>query len=276
MGSRMAANLAKQDLILTIYNRSLDKAQALAASSGAAVANSVQEAVKDADVVISMLSTPQVVEHLAIGQDGFLAHMKQDSLWVDCTTVNPSFSRQMADEARAKHIRFLEAPVAGTKPHAEKAELVFFVGGEASDIESISHLLDTMGRKTVHVGGPGMGSSLKMLVNGMLAQSMLVFSEAVVLGEKMGLEKEFLLNFLPNLVVAAPFTKAKAEMIRNNDYDVQFPLEWMYKDLQLVAQSAYEHQHPLFLANLTKELFAKAIQEGMGREDFAAIHKVIQ
>ena len=136
-------------------------------------------------------------------------------------------------------------------------------------------MLEMMGKKTVHVGKAGMGSSLKMLVNAMLAQSMLIFSESVVLGEKMGLERDFLLNFLPNLVVSAPFTKFKAEMIRSNDYDVQFPLEWMYKDLHLVTQTAYEHQHPLYLANLTKDLFAQAVQAGLGRQDFAAIHALV-
>ncbi|MEM7368853.1 MAG: NAD(P)-dependent oxidoreductase [Bacteroidota bacterium] len=275
MGSRMAANLAQNKVSLTVYNRSADKAETFR-SAGAAVASSVQQAVAEADVVFSMLSTPVVVKELATGEQGFLQQMKQQAVWIDCTTVNPSFSREMAQHAAEANIRFLEAPVAGTKPHAENAELVFFVGGAEADLKEVASLLDVMGRKTVYVGGSGMGSSLKMLVNAMLAQSMVMFSESVVLGEKMGLDRSFLLNFLPNLVVAAPFTKAKAEMIKTADYEVQFPLEWMHKDLQLVAQTAYELQQPLFLANVTKELFAKAIQEGMGREDFAAIHKLIQ
>ena len=86
-----------------------------------------------------------------------------------------------------------------------------------------------------------------MLVNILLAQSMLIFSEAILLGEKMGIEKDFLLNAIPGLVVSAPFTKFKAEMIRSNNYDVQFPLEWMHKDLHLAAITAYEHNQPLYL-----------------------------
>lgn len=115
-----------------------------------------------------------------------------------------------------------------------------------------------------------------MLVNIMLAQSMLIFSEAVILGKKMGMDRDFLLDTLPNLVVSAPFTKFKAQMIKEGTYDVQFPLEWMYKDLQLAFISSYELQHPLYLANLTKEVYAEAVSQGMGRLDFAAIHQLIE
>ncbi len=115
-----------------------------------------------------------------------------------------------------------------------------------------------------------------MLVNALLAQSMLMFSETVILGEKMGLDREFLLDTLPGLVVSTPFTRFKAEMIRSRDYEVQFPLELMQKDLHLLAQSAYEEGQPLFLANLTKEVYAAAVQQGLGRLDFAAIHQYLE
>ncbi len=92
----------------------------------------------------------------------------------------------------------------------------------------------------------------------------------------MGISREFLLNSVPNLVVAAPFTGAKAQMIRESDYEVQFPLEWMHKDLHLASLTAYELNQPLYLANLAKELFAEAKNKGMGRLGFAAIHKYLE
>ena len=139
----------------------------------------------------------------------------------------------------------------------------------------IEPFLNFMGNKIMHIGETGKGTSFKMLVNSLLAQSMLIFSETILLGEKLGLSKDFLLNTLPNLVVSAPFTKAKAEMIRADNYEVQFPLEWMHKDLHLVALTAYENNQPLCLANIAKELYAKAKQSGLGREDFAAIYKFL-
>jgi 3-hydroxyisobutyrate dehydrogenase-like beta-hydroxyacid dehydrogenase len=274
MGSRMARNLIKNNVTLTVFNRSVDPMRKLE-ESGATAATSHQDAVKDADIVFTMLSSPEVIEEIALSENGFISKMKTKAIWADCSTVNPSFSYRESLTAVNNHVRFIDAPVAGTKPHAENAELVFFVGGETGDVREITPLLNFMGNKIVHVGGTGKGTAYKMLVNSLLAQSMLAFSEALLLGEKLGLSKDFLLDSLPNLLVSAPFTKAKAEMIRADDYEAQFPLELMHKDLHLVALTGYENNQPLLLANLAKELYAKAKQSGFGRNDFAAIYKFL-
>ena len=275
MGSRMAANLLKNDVELTIFNRSAESMQSLA-ELGALMAGSYQGAVKDADVVFTMLASPEVVAQVALGADGFLASMADDAIWVDCSTVNPAFSIIAGKVAAQHHIRFVDAPVAGSKQQAESAELIFLAGGSETDIESIDGLLNMMGSRVVHVGDRGKGAALKMLVNSLLAQSMAAFSEAVLLGEALGLERDFLLDLLPNSAVCAPFIKAKAEMIRAGDYDVQFPLELMHKDLHLAALTAYENNRPLFSANTAKELFTAAKQGGLGRKDFAAIYDYLR
>ncbi|MEL6143462.1 MAG: NAD(P)-dependent oxidoreductase [Bacteroidota bacterium] len=275
MGSRMAANLLKHNVNLTIWNRSAAPAKKLE-EQGAKCATSLNEAVKEADIVFTMFSTPEVVREQFLLSHGALVSMKKGALWIDCTTVNPSFTKEAAQAAESAGVKFIDAPVAGTKPHAENAQLSFFVGASASDITSFKPYLDMMGAKTIPLGSLGQGSSFKMLVNILLAQSMVIFSEAILLGEKLGLGRDFLLNVLPGLVVSAPFTKFKAEMVRNNDYEVQFPLEWMYKDLHLATVTAYESGQPLYLANLTKEIYAAAKDHGMGRLDFAAIHQYLE
>lgn len=275
MGSRMAKNLLKNGVDITVFNRSKEPVEQLQAQ-GAKTASTAQDAVKEADIVFTMLSTPDVVQTVAFGEKGFTATMKKNALWVDCSTVNPSFSSEMSHLAQAADIRFIDAPVAGTLPHAENGQLTFFVGGLPSDVAEVKPFMELMGQKVVHVGEASKGSSLKMLINAMLGQSMVIFSEALLLGEKMGLGKEFLLEMLPNSVVAAPFTKFKAGMIKNDSYDVMFPLEWMQKDMELVTRTAYEHNQSLYLANLTKDLFMSAKNAGLGRLDFAAIHRFLE
>ena len=275
MGSRMAMNLLKNKVDLTIYNRSADPLIKLTAA-GAKAASTPAQAVREADIIFSMLSTPEAVQSVFLEDGQALAAMRKGAVWVDCSTVNPSFTKAMQAAAIVREIDFIDAPVAGTKPQAANAELVFFVGGDKTKVEEVRPYLDMMGKKVMHLGAVGQGANFKMLVNVMLAQSMIIFSETILLGEKMGLDKQFLLDTIPNLVVSAPFTKFKAEMIRQDDYEVQFPLEWMYKDLHLATLTAYEYQQPLFLANAAKELFAKAANEGLGRLDFAAIHKVLE
>lgn len=274
MGSRMAANLLKSGAGLTVFNRSAGPAQELE-RLGARTAASCADAVRDADVVFTMLSTPEVVRDVALSESGFVSAMRKGAIWVDCSTVDPSFSRRAGQAARERGVRFVDAPVSGTKPNAERGDLVFLVGGDAGAVREIEPLLNVMGGKIIHAGETGRGAGLKMLVNALLAQAMVVFSETVLLGEKLGFDRNFLLDTLPNTHVVAPFTKAKAEMIRKDEYEVNFPLEWMLKDLRLVERTAAEAGQPLHLARLARELYAGADESGLGREDFAAIYRYL-
>lgn len=275
MGSRMAANLLKNGNDLIVFNRSKGPIKELI-DQGAKTASTPNEAVKDADIVFSMLSTPEVVESVFMKEGGVVSAMKKGAIWADCSTVNPSFSRKAGEFATSVGIKFMDTPVAGTLPHAQNAELVFFCGGENADLETVQPFLNQMGRKAMHLGVVGQGAAFKMLVNSLLAQQMVIFSETVLLGEKMGLDRDFLLSVLPNLKVSAPVTKFKAEMVRSGDYSVNFPLELMHKDLHLVATTAYELNQPLLLANVVKEIFAEANKKGMGRMDFGAVHKYLE
>jgi len=275
MGSRMAKNLLKNGVSLTVFNRSPGPMQELE-KSGAKTAASALDAVRDSDIVFTMLPSPEVVEQVVLSETGCLSGMKDNAIWVDCSTVNPSFSVKACQVAEKRGIRFIDGPVIGTKYPAAVGELVFIAGGDKALLAEIEPLLKFMGNRIIHAGETGKGASFKMVFNALLAQSMLVFAETVIFGEKLGLSKDFLLDTLPNLAVSAPFTKPKAEMIRTDNYEVQFPLEWMYKDLHLAALTAYEHDQPLCMANLAKELYASAKQSGLGREDFSAIYKSLK
>lgn len=273
MGSQMALNLLQGDHKITVYNRSPKPMKALE-KEGAMVPSSVDDAVADADLVISMLANPEAVTQVFFGKNGVLSKMKKNAIWLDSSTVNPSFSLKAGEEAESWEIQFIDAPVAGSKNQARDKELVFFTGGDKTLIDELEPVLLTMGKKVVYLGATGMGSSFKMLVNKMLAESMIIYSEAVHLGQKMGIEDHFLFDVLPTLPVIAPFVGFKTAGMKTGNYETQFPLELMYKDLQLAAQTAYEHQQSLFMANLAKERYAQAIGKGEGRNDFSAIHKL--
>ncbi|MBE0651383.1 MAG: NAD(P)-dependent oxidoreductase [Bacteroidales bacterium] len=275
MGSRMAANLLKNEVDLTVYNRTMESALPLG-EMGARVSGSAAEAVRDADVVFSMLSTPQVVADVFWGEGNVLQSMKKCAWWLDCTTVNPSFSMQSKAEAEKVGVKFLDAPVSGSKPQAQNADLLFLVGATEEEASELDGFFNMMGKKTFYMGETGKGASFKMIINMMMAQSMALFSEAVLLGEKMGISREFLLDTLPNLIVTPPFVKNKINAISTGNYEVMFPLEWMHKDLHLAALSAYENNQPLYLANVAKEMFESAKAKGMGRLDFSAIFEYLE
>ncbi|MBE7556534.1 MAG: NAD(P)-dependent oxidoreductase [Anaerolineales bacterium] len=274
MGSRMAANLQKNGHELVVHNRTRAKADELVAK-GAVWADSAAAVAQQVETLLTMLSAPDAVAEAALGQAGFLAHLKPGSLWIDCSTVTPSFSRDMAAKAREKGIRFLDAPVAGSKEPAEKGQLLFLVGGDKADVEAGRPLFEVMGRGVTHVGEQGMGISLKIVLNLMLAQAMITFSEAITLGQSLGLSQPMLLETLLGSAVAAPFLAGKRSKIEQDTYEADFPLQWMYKDLQMAATTAYEQGVALPQGNAAKELYALATRQGLGQADFSAIYRFL-
>lgn len=275
MGSRMAANLQKNGHELVVYNRTREKAEPLIAQ-GAVWAPTPADLARQIKIVITMLSKPDAVAETALlAKNGFLTHLAPQSLWIDCSSVNPSFSKLMAVETKQRNVRFIDAPVAGSKGPAEQGQLLFFVGGEKADVEEARPLFEAMGRAVFHMGGHGMGTSMKMVNNIILAQSMVAFTEAIVLGESLGISKDQLFTTLLASPVVAPYLAFKRSKIEEGKFDPEFPLQWMHKDLQLAAETAYETGVPLFLANAAKELYALAVRNGLGEMDFSAVYKLL-
>jgi len=276
MGGRMAANLQKKGHELVVYNRTRQKADPLV-TNGAIWASTPADVAKQVTIIFTMLAKPDAVAETALlGKNGFLNHLASNSLWIDCSTVSPSFSRLMADEAKQRRIRFIDAPVGGSKGPAEQGQLLFFVGGEKTDVEEAKPLLEAMGKTVYHVGGHGMGTSLKMVNNLILAQAMVAFSEALVLGESLGISKQALFNTLLGSPVVAPFLAFKRQKIEEGKFDADFPLQWMHKDMQLAAETAYEIGVAMPAANVTKEIYALAMRNGLGEQDFSVVYKLLR
>lgn len=276
MGSRMAANLLKAGHTVAVWNRTPGKDEALV-QAGAIRAASPSGAAEGAAVIVTMLSTPQVVEETALGSHGFLGALRPGGLWIDSSTVNPSFSRRMAETCAARDLRLLDAPVTGSKAAAESGQLVFLVGGLDADLAEARPLLEVMGRAVVHVGGSGMGSALKLINNMLAAQAALAFAETLVLGEAQGIPRPVLLDFFLSGVIAAPLLKGKRERYESGDFSgADFPLQWMQKDLHLAALTAYEVGAAIPSGNLAKEIYRLAMRAGLGEDDFTAVYAFLQ
>jgi 3-hydroxyisobutyrate dehydrogenase-like beta-hydroxyacid dehydrogenase len=272
MGSRMAANLQKHDYSLVVFNRTRGKAQPLL-DRGTTFADSPPKLAEQVDILFTMLAHPDAVEQAALGANGFLSYLKSNALWVDCSSVNPSFSKKMAAAAAAGQIRFIDAPVTGSAPVAADGKLIFWVGGDAVDVEAIRPLLLCMGNKIVHVGGHGMGTSMKMVINLLLGLGMAAFAEAMELGQGLGLSQKILFDSLLSTPTVAPFLASKREKIESGNYEAEFPLRWMQKDMHLASVSAYETGVALAVTNVTKEIYRLAMRGGHETEDFSAIYE---
>jgi len=275
MGSRMAANLMKRGHSLVVFNRTREKAERLLAA-GATWADSPAALAAQVEVLFTMLAHPDAVEEAALGKDGFLPHLPTGRIWVDCSTVNPSFSRKMASESRARGIHFLDAPVTGSKVPAAEGKLIFWVGGDAGDLKTVQPLLEYMGSKIVHCGPQGMGTSLKMVMNQLLGTFMAGLAEALVFGESLGLSRAVLFEAVFGGPAVPPFLAIKRQRIEAGDFQqADFSLRWLHKDLHLAAISAYESGAAMPLTNAAKEIYQLAIREGHSDEDISAIYQYL-
>ena len=274
MGSRMADNLNSASGGLLIHNRTREKAEALI-KKGAEWCDTPAELAQKVDILFTMLAHPEAVKQLAFGDNGYIKKMKSNAIWADCSTVNPSFSKAMAVEAQKRQIRFVDAPVLGTKKPAQEGQLVFFVGGKKEDVEILKPYFEIMGKTVNHVGDHGMGASFKMVVNLLVAQNIIIFSEAIALGRALGFSQEMLFDMLLDGPMAAPYLSVKRPKIEEGIYEPDFPLKWMHKDLHLVALTAYENGVSLPATNAAKEFFMQARQSGLGEKDFAAIFEYL-
>lgn len=270
MGHAMANNLLKAGHELVIYNRTKDKAKDLILA-GATWADSPRLAAAQVMTLFSMLATPEAVEETALGSDGFLAGLARGSLWVDQSTVNPSFVKEMARTVEALGIRYVEAPVMGSRAPAESGQLTILAGGSPEDIAEVQPLLDLIGRKTIHLGAHGMAASMKLVVNMIMGASMLLFTEGFTLGEAQGISRDKLYEVLLDAPMVAPYIKGKKEKFENGDYSPDFPLKHLQKDLHLAAVTAYENGAAMPMANTAKEIYRLAMRAGLADEDFSAV-----
>ena len=272
MGSRMAANLQEHGYSLVMFNRTRVKAEPLLGPCGT-FSDSPAKLAQQVDVLFTMLAHSDAVEQAALGANGFLNNLPPNALWVDCSSVNPSFSQKMAAEAARRRIRFVDAPVTGSAPVAAEAKLIFWVGAQEVDLEASRSLLLCMGNKIVHAGGHGMGTSMKMVINLLLGNAMAAFAEAMALGKGLGLSPKVLFDSLLGSPTVAPFLALKREKIEGGNYEAEFPLQWMQKDLHLASVSAYESGVALAVTNVTKEIYRLAMRGGHETNDFSAIYE---
>src|SRR5437879_4656247 len=271
MGSRMAANLQKHGYPLVVFNRTRAKAEPLLGPCGT-FSDSPAKLAEQVDVLFTMLAHPDAVEEASLGANGFLNHLRSNALWVDCSSVNPSFSKKMAAEAARREIHFVDAPVTGSALPAAEAKLNFWVGANTADLERIRPLLLSMGNKIVHAGGHGMGTSMKMVVNLLLGTGMAAFAEAMALGEGLGISRKMLFGSLLGTPPVAPFLASKRAKIESGNYETEFPLRWMQKDMHLASVSAYESGVAMPVSNAAKELYRLAMREGHATQDFSAVY----
>ncbi|MBI1956108.1 MAG: NAD(P)-dependent oxidoreductase [Acidobacteria bacterium] len=271
MGFPMAENLIKAGYPLTVYNRTRSRAEELAGFSpprrGAVVADTPAEVGRQAQVIFLCVGDSAAVLEIA---ENLLPGIQPGSLVVDCSTISPSVSRQVAGRFRERGVDFLDAPCSGSKAGATNATLTFMVGGAPQAFERAKPYLQVMGKKAFYVGGPGMGLQAKLTQNLIGALTVQAMAEGFVLARKAGLPPSLMLEVLEASVARSPIIAAKMPMVMKRNFEPNFSLKWMHKDLGLMLESGRELNVPLPATALAHELFGASVAMGHGEEDFAS------
>jgi len=272
MGGRMVKNVLKAGHAVRVYNRTREKAEALRAV-GAAVAGSPREATAGADAVITIVTDPPALAAVLEGPDGALASCRSGALVIDMSTVDPATSRAMGEKAKARGLRYVEAPVMGGVGAAEQGTLTIMAGGSPEDFQAAKPLLETMGKKILHVGSLGQGSVMKLAANMVAASIITSMVEAMELTAKAGIDGRLAAEVLSE---RAPLIERTAPRLLEGDYKARFPLKHSHKDVQLALATGRELGVPLFSLGSVAQLQAAALAKGYGDLDQSATMKLLE
>ncbi|GHI97079.1 3-hydroxyisobutyrate dehydrogenase [Streptomyces olivaceus] len=279
MGGPMAANLAKAGHRVLGHDL-VPAAVEAAARAGVEPVTFAAEAVAAADVVVSMLPAGRHVLGL---YDDILTAARPGTVFVDCSTIDVADARTAHDRALAAGMRALDAPVSGGVVGAEAATLTFMAGGGEGEFAEARPLLEAMGKKAVHCGGPGAGQAAKICNNMILGVSMIAVSEAFVLGESLGLSHQALYDVASTasgqcwaLSVNCPVPGPVPTSPANRDYRPGFAASLMAKDLGLAANAVHEGGVHAELGLRAAELYAAYAERVGDAEDFSGVVRAIR
>jgi 3-hydroxyisobutyrate dehydrogenase len=271
----MAANLLKAGFPLTVYNRTREKAEPLAAQ-GATIANTPAEAAKGADVVISILADDTASRAAWLGADGALAAMSSGSTVIECGTLSPEWIAQLDHETKSRSIGLIEAPVTGSRPQAEAGQLTFLCGTDEATLDKVRPVLQPMSKAIVHLGPVGSGGQMKLINNFLCAVQVASFAEGLAWIERSNLNREQALEVLKTGAPGSGIFNAMSQRMTDRTYEVNFLLRLMNKDIRYAQAAAADYGVPLTTAATTQKLFDKAEQQGLSEKDMSAVFEVIR
>lgn len=275
MGGGMAGRLLSAGFPLAVYNRSREKA-AKFADAGAFIAASPREAAARSEIVISMVADDAASRSTWLGEQGALAGAVPGSLLLESSTLSVDWVRELAAAAEQKKCEFLDAPVTGTKPHAAAGELFFMVGGSTAAFTRAQEVLSVLGREVLHLGPNGSGALVKLINNFVCGVQAASFAEAMALVNAAGLDREKCVSVLGNSALASPLIKRMLASMAAGDFTPNFPLKLMTKDIGYAIKEGSKSGLSLQTAAPALEVFRRAIDQGLGEQDFSAVVKSVQ
>jgi 3-hydroxyisobutyrate dehydrogenase-like beta-hydroxyacid dehydrogenase len=264
MGRPMASNLVKAGHEVSVWSRSGKEVE------GARRAASPADAAQGAEVVWMCVSDTNAVEGILFGPQGVDASLAEGMTIVDSSTISPSATRQFAERVAAKGVRYVDAPMTGSKVAAESGTLIFIVGGDEAVIESLKPLFSAMGKVFFRMGETSKGQAAKLAMNLQIALIYEGFAEGLTLATKLGVDVQSLIGVIQASMVRSGVVDYKAPFVLKRDFTPNFPLRLMHKDIRLALAAAKEVRVKLPALETVEEIYEMATEDGHQDLDYAA------
>ncbi len=268
MGLPMTSNLARIGFIVRAWNRSPEKAQPLA-EDGVELCATPAEAVQDATVILTMLSDADAVLEVMEGEDGALAGVSADAIWLQMSTIGIEGTARCAELAGRYGLRFVDAPVLGTKGPAEQGELVVLASGPDDLGDRLAPIFDVVGKRTMWVGEAGAGTRLKIAVNTWILSIVEGAAETLALAEGLGLDPSLVLEAVAGGPLDLPYLQMKGKAMISRSFEPAFRLALAAKDAALVEDAAHAHDLDLPLVEAIRRRLDEGVDEH-GDKDMSA------
>lgn len=272
MGSGMVRNLLAAGHDISLWNRT--RRQLPDGFSKVAVAATIRDAVADKPIVLISLTGPDAQRDTLQGPDGVLATAQADALVIDTTSTDPHLSLELSRQAAVRGLRYLDAPVFGSRNEAWEGRLDFVCGGERAAFDEARPLLEAMAATTHYMGPSSKGAAAKLVGNLLVAAQMASLGEALGMAKKAGLEPEALMGMLDVTDFSSGLIRGVGRATLAGDFGPHFHLKNMLKDARLIGEFARSLAVSVPQAALTAELYQAALNKGLGEMNASALHKL--
>ena len=273
MGYSMASNLLKKKLNLKVFSRTLDKAKPLE-KLGAHISSSLGEAVKDTNIIITMLTDDEAVEKV-LGDKEFLNNLKPSSTVIDMSSIKPKIAIQFGKILEEKGINFLDAPVSGGTIGAEDGSLAIMVGGEQKTFDYAFDTLKIMGNPTL-VGPIGSGQVSKLANQIIVGVTIGAVAEAITLCEKAGVDANKFIKALSGGFADGKILQNHGKRMIDKDFSPKGKVSTHLKDMNNILECAGDFDTKLPISSLIKEMFNSLVERGNDNDDHSALYKEIE
>jgi len=275
MGRGMAHNLLKAGFSVRVWNRTASRMDALV-EAGAEAGSSPADVAAHCDIIVTCVSDTPDVEAVILGQDGIIHTVSAGKLIIDCSTISPQTTKDIAAQLNEKGVHLLDAPISGGSEGAANGTLSIMVGGEAEQFERARPVFEAMGKTITHVGAQGAGQSVKLVNQILVVGNMLAVSEALVFAQASGLDLRKTLEAVVGGAAGSWMLANRAPQCIERDWRPGFTINLQQKDLRLVLEAADQLGVPIPGTSLIFNLYRPLEAGGLGEEGNHAMIKAIE